>query len=255
MPESKHIYDKHYQGDYREYLTGFEIARWDALAHFIPVVLGKTDVGKVLDYGAGSGLYVPLWLKLFKNAELHCCDISVVALDKLKSKFPQLENNCNIVNEHQAQIDGNLFDVIVSVEVMEHVENLQSYIADIHRLLKPGGHFIWTTPCANILSIEHVIYSITGQIEFTDEGYRRWKSEAPIHVRRLKSEEAKQLLLESGFENVRFRFRSHFFSYVCTRFPRRFSNLADKLMKLDYKLFRKMPNGASMLGCARKIST
>lgn len=96
MPESKNIYDEHYQGDYRESLTGFEIARWDALAHFIPSEIGNSNPGKVLDYGSGSGLYVPLWLKLFANADIHCCDISVVALDKLKSKYPQLEKNATL---------------------------------------------------------------------------------------------------------------------------------------------------------------
>lgn len=156
------------------------------------------------------------------------------------------------MNENRADIDGNLFDLIASVEVMEHIEQVESYMADIYRLLKPSGYFIWTTPCANLFSIEHIIYSLTGQIEPTEDGYRRFKSEIPIHVRRLKSREVEQLLIKNGFENVRFRFRSHFFSYVCSRFPRRFSNLADRMMKLDYVLFRRMPNGASMLGVARK---
>lgn len=248
----KEIYDQRYEGDYREELSGFEVARWDALEHFIPNVAGLKKVEKVLDYGSGSGLYVGLWEKLWSEAEIHCCDISSVALEKLCMKFPHLGQRIHLVENYRADVKDGLFDVVVSVEVMEHIEKVELYLKDINRLLKPGGSFVWTTPCANPLSIEHIIYSLTGQIERTPDGYRRWKAEADIHVRRLKSSEAKTLLESAGFTNVRFRFRSHLFSYLGTRFPRRLKGLAEKMMKLDYILFRTMPNGASMLGVAIK---
>ena len=57
-----------------------------------------------------------------------------------------------------------------------------------------------------------------------------------------------------GFESPDYRFRSHFLSFICTYFPpkRRFKSLRTRLMKLDYNLFRKIPNGASMIGAAIK---
>ena len=53
-------------------------------------------------------------------------------------------------------ITDNKFNIITSIEVMEHVEDLTAYVKDIYRLLKPGGIFIWTTPCANKYSIEYL---------------------------------------------------------------------------------------------------
>lgn len=253
MHNNRQIYDERYKGDYRQSLSGFEVARWDALQHFIPNVARLINPTSILDYGSGTGLYVPLWMNLFPDTEISCCDISSVALEKLTEKFPALSERCKMVVDYRADFDDSMFDAIISVEVMEHIDDLQAYLRDIHRLLKPGGSFIWTTPCANRFSIEHVFYSLTGGIERTPDGYRRWKMEAPVHVRRLKTGELKRILISSGFENVDFRFRSHLFSFICTFYwPRRLRKLGESLMKLDYRLFRWLPNGASMLGVARK---
>jgi SAM-dependent methyltransferase len=210
------------------------------------------NIKKVLDYGSGSGLHIDLWKKVFPLSDLYFCDISTVALEKLIGKYPEFKSKCVELENLRAPFDNDFFDVIVSIEVMEHVKNLNKYLSDIHRLIKPGGIFIWSTPCANRFSIEHIFNKLTNQIENTKEGYRRWKWEDPAHFRRMKSKEVKVKLQEIGFNNVKFRFRAHFFSYVCTRFCKgRLTRLGEKLMLLDYFLFRKLPNGASMIGCAK----
>lgn len=43
-------------------------------------------------------------------------------------------------------IASDSFDYIVSVEVLEHVEEDALFIENIHRILKPGGTFLMTTP-------------------------------------------------------------------------------------------------------------
>lgn len=43
-------------------------------------------------------------------------------------------------------LPDNLFDLVVSVEVLEHVEEDASFIRQVHRVLKPGGTFLMTTP-------------------------------------------------------------------------------------------------------------
>ncbi|GIK40758.1 MAG: hypothetical protein BroJett011_45910 [Chloroflexota bacterium] len=249
------LYNQRYTGDYREYLGGYEIARWAALAHFIPHIVAINTAKTVLDYGAGNGLHVALWERLFPEASLHFCDISSVARDKFRLKYPKHADTYRLVHDNQANFADNSFDTVVSVEVMEHVEDLPAYLQDIYRLLKPGGWFVWTTPCANKFSIEHVASYLTGKIEKTNEGYRRWQWEDPTHLRRLKSREIKALLEKIGYSEILFRFRAHLFSYVCTYWlpPDRFSAQKDKLMTWDYRLFRRLPNGASMLGSARKL--
>jgi ubiquinone/menaquinone biosynthesis C-methylase UbiE len=248
------IYNQRYTDGYREVLSGYEIARWKALESLISKTLRLRDLKKVLDYGGGSGLHVGLWERLFPEAELYFCDISSVAKEKFQEKYPQLSGQYFMIDNNKAQCEDETYDVVVSIEVMEHVGNLQLYIHDIQRVLKPGGIFIWTTPCANSFSIEHVYSLFTGQIEPTAEGYRRWKWEDPTHLRRLKSKEAEALLLQNNFSNIHFRFRAHFFSFIISYLPgQRGQRLRNYLMTLDYSLFRLFPNGASMIGFAQKV--
>ncbi len=248
------LYDQRYREEsYRSRLSGYEVARSQALAHFILQVVRPSDPARVLDYGAGSGLYLELWERLFPRAALSFCDISPAALTQLRERYPRHKNNCLPVTKGEVESEPERFDLVVSVEVMEHVEDLDAYLQDIRRVLKPGGCFIWTTPCANPLSIEHLYSLARGQIDPTSEGYRRWRWEDPTHLRRLETAETAKVLTRNGFLRPQFRLRSHFFSFVCTRAPGLgVFGLRERLMGLDYALFRRFPNGASMLGAAFK---
>ncbi|MCK4784918.1 MAG: methyltransferase domain-containing protein [Desulfobacteraceae bacterium] len=42
--------------------------------------------------------------------------------------------------------EDNTFDGVVSVEVIEHVPDDSAFVYQIHRILKPGGTFVLTTP-------------------------------------------------------------------------------------------------------------
>lgn len=50
------------------------------------------------------------------------------------------------------------FDVVVSFETIEHVSNGRSFLAEMHRVLRPGGHFICSTP--NIRYTAHPAYHL-----------------------------------------------------------------------------------------------
>lgn len=252
---ARRIYDRKYSGSrYREKLHGYEVARWSALQHFLERVApigNRSSSLTVLDYGAGSGLFVDLWKGVFPGATLHAVDVSSVALEQLVQRHPELSGRVGLVQGDRAPYPDAQFDVIASVEVLEHVLDLDAYLRDVYRLLKPGGVFVWTTPCANRLSIEHLWCVLLGQIQATSEGYRRWTWEEPTHVRRLRSKEARECLTLTGFRDVEFRFRAHFFSAVCSYLLRGpLEPAAERLMLLDYALFRRLPNGASMIGAA-----
>jgi SAM-dependent methyltransferase len=38
------------------------------------------------------------------------------------------------------------FDAVVAIEVLEHVEQDAAFVREVHRVLKPGGFFLMTTP-------------------------------------------------------------------------------------------------------------
>lgn len=241
--------------DYRTKLSSYEVARVDALSRLVTNTLKLQNPENVLDYGSGNGLHVDLWKDLFPNSNLHFADISKEANKQLVEKFPEYKNTTKIISEDKVDFKDNTFDVIFSIEVMEHVQDLNSYLTEVRRLLKPNGLFIWTTPCGNSFSVEHIYNIFTNNIEKTSEGYRRWKWEDPSHIRRLKTSEIKKIILNNKFSKVNFKFRAHFFSFVSTKLMQKkliSEENAIKLMKLDYNFFRNLPNGASMIGYARK---
>jgi len=43
-------------------------------------------------------------------------------------------------------IEDASFDFVVSFQVIEHIEDDKKYVSEIHRVLRPGGKFIVTTP-------------------------------------------------------------------------------------------------------------
>ncbi|MBF0195694.1 MAG: class I SAM-dependent methyltransferase [Magnetococcales bacterium] len=251
----KDLYDDLYRDGYRSTMSGIELARAKGIDHFANHIMQPGPVKMMLDYGAGAGLHMPIWQSLFPDSQLYFADISSIALEQLAKKYPQHKKNLFTIENYKCNNNGQQFDVITSVEVMEHVEQVDDYLKDILRLLKPGGFFLWTTPCGNPLSIEHIYSLFTGQIQPSKDGKRRWGWEDPTHIRRYKSSEVKQLLKNSGFSNIKLRYRAHLFSFLVTRYWR-LNQLADpmrqNLLEADYKYLRNLPNAASMIGCAQK---
>jgi ubiquinone/menaquinone biosynthesis C-methylase UbiE len=247
-------YDSRYSGGYRTKLFGKEYARYRALKTFIANYITPRENIAVLDYGSGNGLFAPLLKESFPKSNICFCDISPVALKQLAELYPEYKDSTKVIeNDHVDYPDGS-FQVVISIEVMEHVLDLDGYLKEIYRLLKPGGLFVWTTPCGNSFSIEHVYSFCTGNIKHTNEGYRLWKWEDRTHVRRLKTKELTPILEKHGFTNVEYNFRSHFFSFFYKKILRRipFIKKFQKIIMLDFLLFRHIPNGASMLGVAKK---
>ncbi|MBF0379392.1 MAG: methyltransferase domain-containing protein [Magnetococcales bacterium] len=254
MADKAH-YDRLYQEGYRSTMSGIELARAKGIDHFASHIMQAGPVAMVLDYGAGAGLHTDIWQTLYPDSQLFFADISSIALEELGKKYPQYKNNLLPIQNHHCQDEGQKFDLIASIEVMEHVEEVDSYLQDISRLLKPGGFFLWTTPCGNPLSIEHIYSKLTGQIESTKDGKRRWTWEDPTHIRRFTSKEVKQIIKKNGFNNIKLRYRAHLFSFLVTRYWRlnQLPNpIKQNLLEADYKYLRCFANAASMIGCAQK---
>ena len=121
---------------------------------------------RVLDLGAGSGALAE---------RLQAAGFQVTAADlesyfELPSEFVQL-------NFDDPQFDRNLterFDVITSVEVIEHLENPAGFLRSVRRLLKENGVAILTTP-----NVENV----PARLKFLRSGdVRAMDKNAPEHI-------------------------------------------------------------------------
>lgn len=69
--------------------------------------------------------------------------------DSLKEKFPTV-TFLNMSIPPFKGLEDNSFDTIVSLHVIEHIEDDKKFIDEIYRVLKPGGTAILSTPNKNL---------------------------------------------------------------------------------------------------------
>lgn len=108
-----------------------------------PYIEGK----KVLDFGCGSGYGTHLLSKYCE--EITGVDISPEAVRFAVANY----SNDNLIYRRIADIQttplpypDSFFDVVISFQVMEHIEHAEKYLSEIKRVLKNDGIVIIATP-------------------------------------------------------------------------------------------------------------
>lgn len=100
-------------------------------------------------------------------------DIQSSACDYTDEFMELKEINVNIVdlNEGVLPYPDNHFDLVTFTEVAEHLENYRSIVREVHRILKPHGVIVITTP--NVLNMK-------SRMRFLTTGF--WSMFGPLHV-------------------------------------------------------------------------
>lgn len=118
---------------------------------------------RALDLGCGSGeLLVSL---AAANREVTGLDGSAEMLELCRRKLGQRPNVtlvCADVAE-AAHLPAGSFQLVVASSLLEYLEDLDATLADIHRLLAPGGVFILSLPNAASFyrRLEPLLYALT----------------------------------------------------------------------------------------------
>ncbi|KWZ45191.1 hypothetical protein WS73_13325 [Burkholderia savannae] len=121
-----------------------------ALLHDLP--LGNLKDKVVVDFGTGSWGFACIYPKLHECAFAIGIDISsrAVALSEEKSRtgnFAYGDRFKYLVSDGVTiPLEDHSCDVFFTGECIEHVENTDAFLDEIHRVLKPGGTLILTTP-------------------------------------------------------------------------------------------------------------
>lgn len=102
---------------------------------------------RVLEAGCGTGIGA----RLFRSegaTGVVCLDYSNQALDAAR----RLTNDSAIeyhqwdLNKTPLPLPSEAFDVVVCLEVIEHIENQEGLVAELYRVLKPGGRVLLSIP-------------------------------------------------------------------------------------------------------------
>jgi len=107
----------------------------------------STAAGRVIEIGAGTGANLPY----YGNAvsELVVCEPAEPMAWRLERKLASFERPVRVVRApaEDLPVENGSCDVAVSTLVLCTVGNLQRALAELHRVLKPGG---------GLLFVEHV---------------------------------------------------------------------------------------------------
>lgn len=104
---------------------------------------------RVLDAGTGFGQYAYFVARTFPNARVHAVDVKEDYLARARRFFDQTPQAAQVTLAVDDLTDLRAegpFDLILSVDVMEHIEADRAVFEHFARVLRPGGHVLINTP-------------------------------------------------------------------------------------------------------------
>lgn len=138
---------------------------------------------EILDAGSGFGQYSFRLGRMFPAAHITGLDLKQELVNS-GNLFVNRSGMNNIEFERGDLLtmdDEGRFDLILCVDVLEHIEEDRKAIGNISRALKPGGIFIFTTPYFEGKSTEEVFVD-----EHVRPGYSKGETKEKLHEANLE---------------------------------------------------------------------
>jgi 2-polyprenyl-3-methyl-5-hydroxy-6-metoxy-1,4-benzoquinol methylase len=111
--------------------------------------LGCLEGKRILDIGCGTGNFLSICDDL--NMETYGVDVSEYAMEEAKSNTKAKLYRIDI-SRNKLPFPSNYFDVIISFDVVEHLNNDSIFFKDSYRTLKKRGFLYFITPNGRQLS-------------------------------------------------------------------------------------------------------
>ena len=156
--------------------------------------------GRVLEVGCGAGRFLRAVRAARPGLVLVGADVSRSALAMLASIASDIETRLATPYALPAR-DGE-FDAVLLLDVLEHLEDPAGMLAEIRRVLVPGGVLHAHVPCEG--DPRSLWRWLPGQ-----RGAGAWKRRFGGHVQRFRRHELLALIEAAGFEILRVRGSLH----------------------------------------------
>ncbi len=154
---------------------------------------------KVLDVGCGGGILCEPMSRL--GALVTGIDENKKAITVAKEHAKKMNLKINYLHGKAADLNINeKFDVVTCMEVVEHVEDVNSLILQVKNLLKDDGFFIGSTINQTITSYISAILLAEEILRIVPKNTHSWKMF--VKPNRLKKELIKNNFCEIRFQGV-----------------------------------------------------
>ena len=105
--------------------------------------LGTISGGDVLDVGTDDGDFIKVLMKTLKDYNSFTgIDISDDDLREAQERFKDAPTNFIEMNAETMTFQENQFDTVCISYTIHHLEDIDTVLAEMYRVLKPGGYFI-----------------------------------------------------------------------------------------------------------------
>ena len=121
--------------------TGFELP---ALTQALHLPCGA----EVLEVGCGPGTALPVLARLLQPTRLVGLDVDPTLLAQAAGAPAELV----LGDLHELPFPAESFDVVVDFGTCYHVARPAAAVAEVERVLRPGGVFVYETPLAQLLA-------------------------------------------------------------------------------------------------------
>ena len=169
---------------------------------FIKDALKKRSINsiknlKILDIGCGGGILCEPLARL--GAKVTGIDENKKAIEAAKkhSKKNKLKINYKVLSYDEIKLNEK-FDVILSMEVLEHIDDIGILISNSKKLLKKNGIFLGST-------INKTLSSYLLAIVFAENILRLVPKKTHIWSKFIKTNRIKKELILNNFKNIYFQ--------------------------------------------------
>jgi 2-polyprenyl-6-hydroxyphenyl methylase/3-demethylubiquinone-9 3-methyltransferase len=130
----------------------------------------------ILDVGCGGGILCESIAKNLINSKITGIDAGYENIQIAKEHCSQFDLNIDYINTSLENFESKKkFDVVVSLEVIEHCEDYKAFLEQLSNLLKPNGLLFLSTINRNLKSYFQAIIAAEYILKWVPKKTHEWK--------------------------------------------------------------------------------